>query len=102
MLVVDFVTVTMAEGEEQVQQVGEEEEDDGPSAAYKIPEKKSIDQLMEVDQEDESLKKYKATLLAKGAVEVCKYTFYCRSMLIPLPIRSPRQIPSIWIRSRMY
>jgi len=61
----------MAEGEQQVPQVHEEEDDDDePKNAYKPPAEKSIDEILKTDTEDESLKKYKETLLGKGSVIV--------------------------------
>ncbi|MPC27869.1 Rho GDP-dissociation inhibitor 1 [Portunus trituberculatus] len=61
----------MAEEENvQVEPVVEEEEE---STSYKPPPEKSLQEMIETDKEDESLRKYKETLLgssAAGAVVV--------------------------------
>ena len=40
----------------------------GEAAGYKPPAEKTIDEILKADQEDEALKKYKATLLGKAFV----------------------------------
>ena len=39
---------------------------------YKAPAEKSVDEILNLDTEDESLRKYKETLLGNAASEVCK------------------------------
>ncbi|XP_076458778.1 rho GDP-dissociation inhibitor 1-like [Babylonia areolata] len=60
----------MAEQEEQVEAVAQEDEnDDNPD--YKAPAPKSLDEILQQDKEDESLRKYKEQLLAEaGSGEV--------------------------------
>lgn len=57
----------MAESEEKVQ-VEQEEEDDPNKPIYKPPAEKSIQEILQTDQDDESLKKYKETLLGKETI----------------------------------
>lgn len=58
----------MAESEEKVQNV-EEEEEEGPKVAYKPPAEKTIEQILKTDEEDESLRKYKEQLLGEAAMK---------------------------------
>ena len=65
-------------GEQQAQQV-EDVEDETKAAEYKAPAPKSIEEILNTDKEDESLKKYKETLLGgtggTGSEKVfCKLT----------------------------
>lgn len=56
----------MAESEEQVQNVDAEEEE--TKLAYKPPAEKTIEEILKTDEEDESLRKYKETLLGNESV----------------------------------
>ena len=44
----------------------EEHQEDDADAGYAPPPEKSLDELMALDTEDESLRKYKATLLGQA------------------------------------
>ena len=62
----------MADENVPIEAVPEEEEE---SLSYKPPPEKSINEMLEQDQEDDSLQKYKETLLGsatKGAVVIGK------------------------------
>lgn len=52
----------MAEGEEEIKEIENEEPEDTPG--YKAPAQKSLKEIQEQDQDDESLVKYKQALLA--------------------------------------
>lgn len=57
--------------------------DKDPESTYKPPPEKTINELLEIDQEDESLRKYKETLLGQaqtGPIIVGKYRYYCISL----------------------
>lgn len=56
----------MAESEEQVPNVDAEEEEN--KVAYKPPAEKSIEEILKTDEEDESLRKYKETLLGNESI----------------------------------
>ena len=44
---------------------------------YKPPEQKSVQQLLDIDQDDESLRKYKESLLGKPETCPCKIFQSC-------------------------
>ena len=54
----------------------QEEDESGPAPGYKAPAKASMQELMEKDKEDESLRKYKASL---GITEN-KDTIFCKAL----------------------
>ncbi|KAM8947763.1 rho GDP-dissociation inhibitor 1 [Pelodytes ibericus] len=88
----------MAEHEptsEQLEQIAAENEEDEHSLNYKPPAQKSIREIQELDQHDESLRKYKETLLGcpPAAVDpnapnvvVTKLTLVCKSAPGPLEL----------------
>ncbi|XP_053561833.1 rho GDP-dissociation inhibitor 1 [Bombina bombina] len=88
----------MAEHEpttEQLAQIAAENEEDEHSVNYKPPAQKSIKEIQELDQDDESLRKYKETLLGPvpAAVDpkapnvvVTKLTLVCTSAPLPLEL----------------
>lgn len=51
--------------EEQLAELADDSEDE-PKVNYKAPAQKSLQEIQELDQDDESLKKYKEALLGKG------------------------------------
>lgn len=58
----------MAESEEQVDtQEQEEHVEEETDSKYKAPAKKSVEEILKTDAEDESLKRYKEQLLGKAA-----------------------------------
>ncbi|XP_060602911.1 rho GDP-dissociation inhibitor 1-like [Ruditapes philippinarum] len=69
----------MAESEDQSPQV-EEVDDDESKLAYKPPAEKTIEEILEQDKDDESLIKYKQTLLGGTAKE----NVFCKFMSSPL------------------
>ncbi|KAL8588051.1 hypothetical protein ACOMHN_012089 [Nucella lapillus] len=56
----------MAEQEEQVEAVAADEEENEDNPDYRPPALKSLDEILGQDKEDESLRKYKAKLLAEA------------------------------------
>jgi Rho GDP-dissociation inhibitor len=69
----------MAESEDQSPQV-EEVDDDESKLAYKPPAEKTIEEILEQDKDDESLIKYKQTLLGGTAKE----NVFCKLISTPL------------------
>lgn len=55
----------MADKETEVPVVGD---DDEPDLNYQPPAQKSLQEIQELDKDDESLNKYKQTLLGSGPV----------------------------------
>jgi len=55
--------------EEVPHNVHEEEDEDEVTPGYKPPEQKSLSTIVQLDQEDESLRKYKETLLGPNPTE---------------------------------
>jgi len=53
----------MAESEEQIQPIADEEPEQ--AAGYKAPEQKSVSEIQQLDADDESLVRYKQTLLGE-------------------------------------
>ena len=51
---------------EQEEAVGAGDVGDGADSAYRAPAQKTVDELMNLDTEDDSLRKYKATLLGSS------------------------------------
>ena len=54
----------------------EHDQDDETTPGYKPPAEKPLDQILQLDQDDESLKKYKEQLLGGtnvAGLEVCKW-----------------------------
>ncbi|KAM4662974.1 rho GDP-dissociation inhibitor 1 isoform 1-T2 [Discoglossus pictus] len=88
----------MAEHEpttEQLAQIAAENEEDEHSVNYKPPAQKSIREIQELDQDDESLRKYKETLLGPVPstidpnapnVTVTKLTLVCATAPFPLEL----------------
>lgn len=66
---------TMAEAEDKPT-VEEDQHEDDPN--YKAPAQKSVKEIVEADQEDESLRKYKESLLG-GAIKEVKPPCECRN-----------------------
>nr|XP_033819938.1 rho GDP-dissociation inhibitor 3 isoform X2 [Geotrypetes seraphini] len=69
------------------------EEDDEVDVSYKAPEKKSLQEIQELDKDDESLKKYKEALLGSVPVvvdpnaknvEVTRLTLVCKEAPGPI------------------
>jgi len=53
--------------------------DEELESSYKPPPEKTIEQILETDKEDESLRKYKETLLGEaksGGIIIGKYGFF--------------------------
>ena len=71
-------TDKITEGVEELHVHDEEvdEEANAAAAAYKPPAQKSIEEILAADEGDESLRKYKETLLGEaqtGKIIVCKF-----------------------------
>lgn len=62
-----YFVLKMAETEEENQPVLEEEEEEEPAVNYKPPAEKSISEILELDQDDQSLTNYKNKLLGSTA-----------------------------------
>uniref|UniRef100_A0A6I8R636 Rho GDP-dissociation inhibitor 1 n=1 Tax=Xenopus tropicalis TaxID=8364 RepID=A0A6I8R636_XENTR len=80
----------MAEHEptsEQLHQIAAENQDEEHSVDYKPPAQKSIKEIQELDEDDESLRKYKEALL--GPVPASTGKFNNRVAFIRLPCHPP-------------
>ena len=52
--------------------MAEQDKTDEDATNYMAPAEKSVNEILNLDTEDESLRKYKETLLGSTVTEVCK------------------------------
>ena len=82
----------MAEQEQQQEQAAkdvehadvEEEEEDNPN--YKPPAPKKLDDIVNQDQDDESLVKYKQALLGQGSKDIIHGMFFLATPIFQMPL----------------